>query len=83
MKFTLNWLQQYVQLHSIAPGKLADDLTMLGLEVDSVDPLYEELSGLLTAKVISVTPHPNADKLTLCQVEAGGNTLQVVCGAPN
>jgi phenylalanyl-tRNA synthetase beta chain len=83
MKFTLNWLQQYVQLHTIAPEKLADDLTMLGLEVDSVVPLYEELSGLLTAKVISVMPHPNADKLTLCQVAAGDNTLQVVCGAPN
>jgi len=83
MKFTLNWLQQYVQLNNIAPEKLADDLTMLGLEVDSADPLYEELNGLLTAKVTSVKPHPNADKLTLCQVAVGDNTVQVVCGAPN
>jgi len=83
MKFTLNWLQQYVKLDNIPAEKLSDDLTMLGLEVDAVTPLYEELGALKTARVIATEPHPNADKLTLCQVVVGDKTLQVVCGAPN
>lgn len=83
MKFTLNWLQQYVKVDDIAVEKLAEDLTMLGLEVDAVTPLYTGLSDLKTAKVISAEPHPNADKLTLCQVAVGDDTLQIVCGAAN
>ena len=83
MKFTLNWLQNYVELDGISPEKLADELTMVGLEVDAVTPLYQELSGLKTGKVISVDSHPNADKLSLCQVSVGSDTLQIICGAPN
>src|SRR5210317_793264 len=83
MKFTRNWLQNYVDLGGVAPAKLADDLTMIGLEVDSVTELYEDLSSLKTGKVLSVEPHPNADKLTLCQVSVGSETLQIICGAPN
>ncbi len=82
MKFTLHWLQEYVRLdHS--PEELADKLTMLGLEVDAVERLYEDLAPLKTALVISAEPHPNADKLTLCRVIAGKEEYQIVCGAPN
>ena len=83
MKFTLNWLQEYVKLDNPAPEELADQLTMLGLEVDAVEPLFEDLASLKTAQVISAEPHPNADKLTLCKVLVGDQELQIVCGAPN
>ncbi len=83
MKFTLNWLQDYVDTTSLSPDQLADRLTMLGLEVDSVTPLYQELSPLKTGLVISSEKHPNADKLNLCHVDVGKETVQIVCGAPN
>jgi len=83
MKFTLNWLQNYVDTASLTPEQLADRLTMLGLEVDSMTPLYQELSPLKTGLVVSCEKHPNADKLSLCQVDVGEETLQIVCGAPN
>ncbi len=83
MKFTLDWLQNYVEIGDAQPEKLADELTMIGLEVDSVTHLYEDLSSLKTGKVLSVERHPNADKLTLCKVSVGDETLQIICGAPN
>ncbi len=83
MKFTLNWLNEYTDIQDLSPDYLAEKLTMLGLEVDSVTPLYEDLKGLKTAQVLETTKHPNADKLTLCQVAVGDETLKIVCGAPN
>ena len=83
MKFSIDWLQEYVDTADLTPENLADHLTMLGLEVDSVDPLFPELSELITAKVVEVAAHPNADKLRLCQVDTGEEVLNVVCGAPN
>ena len=83
MKFTLNWLQEYVRLDTPSPEKLADKLTMLGLEVDAVERLFDDLAPLKTALVISAEPHPNADKLTLCSVMVGKEKYQIVCGAPN
>ncbi|MCG6930720.1 MAG: phenylalanine--tRNA ligase subunit beta [Desulfofustis sp.] len=83
MKFTYNWLQNYVDLDRLTPEKLADELTMVGLEVDSISHLYEKLSTLKTGRVLAVQPHPNADKLTLCRVSIGDQTLQIVCGAAN
>ena len=83
MKFTYNWLQNYVDLDRLTPEKLADELTMVGLEVDSISHLYEKLSTLKTGRVLAVQPHPDADKLTLCRVSIGDQTLQIVCGAAN
>jgi phenylalanyl-tRNA synthetase beta chain len=83
MKFTLNWLQDYVDTTSLSSEQLADQLTMLGLEVDSVVPLYQELAPLITGLVVSSEKHPNADKLSLCSVDVGTKTVQIVCGAPN
>ena len=83
MKFTLDWLKEYVDTGDLSPEALADHLTMLGLEVDSVTPLFPELQPLKTAKVLSVESHPNADKLHLCEVAVGEETLSIVCGAPN
>ncbi|CAG36152.1 phenylalanine--tRNA ligase subunit beta [Desulfotalea psychrophila] len=83
MKFTLNWLQKYVDTTGLTPTEIADKLTMLGLEVDSVAPIFEELAALKTGLVISCEKHPDADKLSLCQVQVGDDTHQIVCGAPN
>ncbi len=83
MKFTLDWLKEYVDTGDLSPETLAEHLTMLGLEVDSVTPLFPELQALKTAKVLSVEAHPNADKLHLCEVAVGDETLSIVCGAPN
>ena len=83
MKFTLDWLNQYVDTEGCSAEQLADHLTMLGLEVDAVLPLFQDLSALKTARIITVVPHPEADRLTLCQVAVGDETVQIVCGAPN
>ncbi len=83
MKFTLDWLKEYVDTGDLRPENLAEHLTMLGLEVDSVTPLFPELQPLKTAKVLAVESHPNADKLHLCEVAVGNDTLSIVCGAPN
>jgi phenylalanyl-tRNA synthetase beta chain len=83
MKFTLNWLQNYVDIQSLSPDELAEHLTMLGLEVDAIAPLYQDLAALKTGLVKSAEKHPDADKLTVCQVQIGDELHQIVCGAPN
>ncbi len=82
MKFTLNWLKEYIDL-DMPVEALADKLTMLGLEVDNVAELYQELEPLKVARITDVRPHPDADRLSLCDVTLGEETFQVVCGAPN
>ncbi len=82
MKFTIDWLQKYVET-DVSADRLADKLTMLGLEVDAVTPLFAELQQVKVAKILSAKPHPNADKLQVCQVAVGEEELEIVCGAPN
>src|SRR5690606_6723517 len=63
---------------------LAHLLTMSGLEVESCDPVAPPFTGVVVAQVMKVDKHPNADRLTVCSVDAGqGNALVIVCGAPN
>lgn len=83
MKFTRNWLKQYVDFGEMPDSELADHLTMLGLEVDSVTPLFEDLAVLKTGTVVTCDKHPDADKLHVCSVKIGEDTYQIVCGAPN
>lgn len=82
MKFTVNWLKQYVDF-DLSPGALADRLTMLGLEVDAVQTLYPGLEHIKVARIVSVAKHPNADKLSLCDVMVGEEQKRIVCGATN
>ena len=83
MNVTLNWLKNYINFE-FSPSELADRLTMLGVEVESIKQLGAELEGVIVGSVTSIRPHPNADKLVLCQVDTGGTEeLQIVCGAPN
>jgi phenylalanyl-tRNA synthetase beta chain len=85
MNISYNWLSEYVD-HGLAPAEFADVLTMLGLEVESVEERGRDLSGVVVGHVLGTRAHPNADRLTLCDVDlgvAGGDTVQIVCGAPN
>lgn len=83
MKLTFKWLNEYVNLDGLTAEQIADRLSMLGLEVDAVMHLAKGLEGLLTARIRRVLPHPDADRLTVCEVEVGAEIIQVVCGAPN
>lgn len=83
MKFTTNWLKNYVDIDGLSPQNLADKLTMLGLEVEAVTPLYERLGAVKVAKILEAAPHPDADKLQVCKVAAGQDEYEIVCGAPN
>ncbi|HOX57914.1 MAG TPA: phenylalanine--tRNA ligase subunit beta [Candidatus Paceibacterota bacterium] len=82
MKVTFNWLKQYVEF-DWSPAELAERLTMLGLEVETVQKLGGEFEGIVVAQVITRDKHPNADKLSLCRVNDGQGERQIVCGAQN
>ena len=83
MNVTLNWLKTYIDF-DLSPEELADRLTMLGIEVESIKQLGADLQGVVVGSVTAIHPHPNADKLVLCQVDVGAEErLQIVCGAPN
>ncbi len=83
MKFSVNWLKQWVAL-DIDANTLADELTAAGLEVDAVEPVAAPFSGVVVGQIIACEPHPDADKLQVCTVDDGGDDHhQVVCGAPN
>jgi len=83
MKFTLNWLRDYVAATGCDAARIADILTMLGLEVDSAQPLNEQLAPLRTGRILVAEKHPDADKLQVCQVKIGPDIHSIVCGAPN
>ena len=82
MKVSLNWLKDYVQI-LLKPADLAERLSMLGLEVESFEDLARKFDKFVVGAVIEKRRHPNADKLTLCQVDVGKEKLDIVCGAPN
>jgi phenylalanyl-tRNA synthetase beta chain len=84
MKFTLSWLKEHLDTDEPVE-KLADKLTMIGLEVESIEDKAKALAPFTIARVISAEQHPNADRLRVCMVDTGdgGAPVQVVCGAPN
>jgi len=84
MKFTLSWLKEHLDTDEPVE-KLADKLTMIGLEVENIEDKAKALAPFTIARVISADQHPNADRLRVCMVDTGngGAPVQVVCGAPN
>jgi len=82
MKVSLRWLRDYVDI-DITPQELADRLTMAGLEVDAVEQYTPAFTGVVTARILTMHRHPDADKLHLLEVTTGGEPLPIVCGAPN
>lgn len=83
MQFPESWLRTLVN-PPIATDELAHRLTMAGLEVEETEPAAPAFSGVVVAHIVEIAPHPDADKLRVCQVDDGsGERLQIVCGAPN
>jgi len=82
MNIPERWLRSMAD-PSLTTDALAHLLTMSGLEVEHVAPVAPPFEGVVAARIVSVAKHPDADKLSVCKVDAGGEELQVVCGAPN
>ncbi len=83
MKFSEAWLREWVD-PGITTSELSDQLSMAGLEVDSVSPAAPAFEGVLIGEVLAVEPHPDARKLRVCSVDvAGDEELSIVCGAAN
>jgi phenylalanyl-tRNA synthetase beta chain len=83
MRISLNWLRELVEI-KLSPEELAQTLTMAGFEVEEIEDRQTWANGVVVGKVLERQPHPNADKLSVCQVDIGASeTLNIVCGAPN
>jgi phenylalanyl-tRNA synthetase beta chain len=83
MKFSEAWLREWVD-PPLSTQQLAEQLTMAGLEVDSVSRAAPELEALVIGEIIAVEPHPGAERLQVCRVDIGqAEPLAIVCGAPN
>ncbi len=82
MKLSEQWLREWVD-PPLNTDELADQLTMAGFEVESIESCGGKFKNIVVGRVERVEPHPNADKLKLCQVNTGSNVLTIVCGADN
>jgi phenylalanyl-tRNA synthetase beta chain len=82
MRVPLSWIRDFTPVEAPVP-ELVAALNQLGLEVEAVEQPGEEIEGVLVARVLSVQKHPNADKLTLVDIDTGDGETRVVCGAPN
>ena len=83
MKFTIGWLKDHLKTNKTEP-QIIEKLNNIGLEVEKVEPVKNELTDFIVAKIIKSEKHPNADRLKLCHVDIGKKELiKVVCGGPN
>jgi phenylalanyl-tRNA synthetase beta chain len=83
MRISINWLRELVKIAQ-SPQELAELLTIAGIEVEEIEDRREWAKGVVIGKIIDRQPHPNADKLSVCQVDIGQeNPSTIVCGAPN
>jgi phenylalanyl-tRNA synthetase beta chain len=83
VKVTYRWLKEFVPVDA-SPAALAQRLTEAGLEVESIAPVAPPFTGVIVGEVLECSPHPDAEKLSVCQVTTdGSNRLQIICGAPN
>ncbi|MDR1133436.1 MAG: phenylalanine--tRNA ligase subunit beta [Synergistaceae bacterium] len=84
MKLSLDWIKDYVKIpDSIEMSRLAYDLTMSTVEVENVADLGAQFSGMVVGEIKEILPHPNADRLRLCETDIGGETKEIVCGGTN
>ncbi|WP_456273808.1 phenylalanine--tRNA ligase subunit beta [Bacillus sp. AK031] len=84
MFVSYKWLQDYVDLSGVAPEELAEKITRSGIEVEGVEVIGKEIKNVVVGHVLECEPHPDADKLNVCQVDVGEDEpVQIICGAPN
>lgn len=82
MKVSYNWLKEFIDL-PLSPAETANKLTLIGLEEEETFEYGSKLEGIIVGEVVETSQHPNADRLKLCQVNLGEETVQIVCGANN
>src|SRR5690625_1130025 len=82
MKISYNWLTEFIDL-DLSPEETAEKLTLIGLEVEQVTTFGSLLEGVVVGEVLNVDKHPNADRLRICKVNTGRETVQIICGAEN
>ncbi|HNW36737.1 MAG TPA: phenylalanine--tRNA ligase subunit beta, partial [Candidatus Ozemobacteraceae bacterium] len=83
MKILLSWLRDYIDIQ-VSPEQISDALQMAGIEVESIHQPGKGLSKVVIGQILTRSPHPNADKLSICTVNVGAaEPLKIVCGAPN
>ena len=83
MRISLNWLAEYIDL-DVGVTELCDRMTMLGLEIEAVERPGDGIDGVVVGEILSIEPHPEADRLVVCKTDVGGDEpLQIVCGATN
>src|SRR5690554_6213456 len=82
MKISYNWLKEFIDL-PLSPEETAEKLTLIGLEVEEIEDFGHSLAGVIVGEILEVRPHPNADKLQICDVNLGDTQTQIVCGAKN
>ncbi len=83
MWLSWNTLSDIVDLSNLSVEEVVARLTMSTAEIEAIEPMNAHLASVISAKILDVMPHPNADKLTLVDVDTGNEKLRVVCGAPN
>jgi len=83
MRVPLSWLAVHVDIDVSAATTLAERLTFAGIEIETIHRVGDDLAGVLTARVLEVSSHPDADRLVLVRIDAGGEDRSVVCGARN
>lgn len=83
MQVSLNWLNEFVDLSDIDEKQIAHELTMSGLEVEGIEHIKPQFTNIITAKILKIDSHPNADKLHLVTIDNGSEKKTVVCGAQN
>ncbi|MGR3699298.1 MAG: YtpR family tRNA-binding protein, partial [Roseovarius sp.] len=82
MKFTLSWLKEHLET-TASVEEIAETLTDLGLEVEGITDPAARLRDFTIGKVLKAEPHPDADRLRVCQVATADGETQIICGAPN
>ena len=83
MKVTLNWIGEFLDTSRLEPENITSALTMSGTEVKNVEYAGSKYKDILIGKIIDFSPHPDADKLSLCKVDTGSSKLNIICGARN
>jgi phenylalanyl-tRNA synthetase beta chain len=83
LKVTLNWISEFLDAKRLAPENIANALTMSGTEVKKVEYIGCKYKDIIVGKIVNSSPHPDADKLSLCKVDIGSRRLNIVCGAKN
>ena len=84
MKFSLSWLTEHIDLlPDTSLDCISKSLTDLGLEVESIKDMSLDLENFIIAEIVNVKPHPNADRLNICDIDLGNKKVSVVCGAKN